>query len=123
MLIKNDISLIVKYIDETKGFGVFTNETIESGTIVETCYCIKTYNQLINPCFDYLFSLSKTESLLPLGYGSIYNHSNEANIHWRIINLEKLLIEFYSLRKIDAGEELCHNYGQLYWDIRKKKLI
>jgi hypothetical protein len=95
MIIKNEIQLEVKYIDETMGFGVFAFQDIDEGIIVETCYSIKTYNQVFNPCFDYLFSLSNTESLLPLGYGSIYNHSYTPNIHWRIVNMEKSVIEFY----------------------------
>ena len=123
MVIKNKIQLEVKYIDETMGFGVFASQDIDEGTIVETCYSIKTYNQTFNPCFDYLFSLSNTESLLPLGYGSIYNHSYTPNIHWRIVNAEKPIIEFFSLKKIKAGDELCHNYGAHYWKVREKKLL
>lgn len=123
MVIKNQIQLEVRYIDETMGFGVFASQDIDEGTIVETCYSIKTYNQVFNPCFDYLFSLSNTESLLPLGYGSIYNHSYTPNIHWRIVNMEKPVIEFYALKKIRMGDELCHNYGQQYWKVREKKLL
>ena len=123
MVIKNQIQLEVRYIDETMGFGVFASQDIDEGTIVETCYSIKTYNQTFNPAIDYLFSLSNTESLLPLGYGSIYNHSSTPNIHWRIVNMEKPVIEFYALKKIRMGDELCHNYGQQYWKVREKKLI
>jgi hypothetical protein len=123
MVIKNQIQLEVRYIDETMGFGVFASQDIDEGTIVETCYSIKTYNQVFNPCIDYLFSLSNTESLLPLGYGSIYNHSYTPNIHWRIVNMEKPVIEFYALKKIRMGDELCHNYGQQYWKVREKKLL
>lgn len=123
MVIKNEIHLEVRYIDETMGFGVFASQDIDEGVIVETCYSIKTYNQTFNPCFDYLFSLNDTESLLPLGYGSIYNHSYTPNIHWRIVNEEKPVIEFFSLKKIKMGDELCHNYGPRYWKVREKKLL
>jgi len=34
-------NLEVRYIDDTKGFGVFTNENIEKGNIVEICYSLK----------------------------------------------------------------------------------
>ena len=123
MIIKNKIQLEVKYIDEIMGFGVFASQDIDEGIIVETCYCVKTYNQPFNPCFDYLFQLTNTESLIPFGYGSIYNHSYTPNIHWRMVNMEKPIMEFFSLKNIKVGDELCHNYGPMYWKSRKKKLL
>ena len=124
MIIKNKIELEVKYIDETMGFGVFACQDIDEGIIVETCYSLKTYRQSFNPAIDYLFSFTNTESLLPLGYGSIYNHSDTPNIHWRLINIENpIIMEFFSLKNIKAGDELCHSYGKMYWNSRKKKLL
>ena len=100
MIIKNKIELEVKYIDETMGFGVFACQNIDEGIIVETCYTLKTYRQSFNPAIDYLFSFTNTESLLPLGHGSIYNHSDTPNIHWRLINIEPpIIMEFFSLKK------------------------
>ncbi len=123
MIIQNTIKLEVKFIDDIKGFGVFSEEEIPQGSIVETCYSIKTYKGLVNPAYDYLFHLDEKSSFLPLGYGSIYNHSDTPNIHWRVSNVEHSIIEFFSLRKIEIGEELCHNYGKMYWKARGKKLL
>ena len=121
MIIKNKIQLEVKYIDEIMGFGVFASQDIDEGIIVETCYCVKTYNQPFNPCFDYLFQLTNTEALLPFGYGSIYNHSCTPNVHYYFES--DCILVMYALRDIKEGEELCHNYGRMYWKTREKKLL
>jgi SET domain-containing protein len=122
----NKIDLEIRYINEMKGFGVFALEKINSGNIVEICYCISTYNQIINPLVDYLFEIStndKNIGVLPLGYGSIYNHSDSPNIKWKVNKTNNSFIEFYSLREIESGEELCHSYGENYWNTRKKRMI
>lgn len=121
--IKNEIKLEVRYIDETKGFGVFACEFIPKDTIVEICYSIKLFRETTHPAYDYLFSCDSTKSYLPFGYGSIYNHSNEPNIDWRVISEEHNLLKFFSIKDIDIDEELCHNYGERYWKARQKKLI
>jgi len=122
----NKIDLEIRYINEIKGFGVFTLEKIGLGNIVEICYCIPTYNQIINPLVDYLYEIStnnKDIGVLALGYGSIYNHSDSPNIKWRVNETNNSFIEIYSLREIEPGEELCHSYGDKYWSTRKKRMI
>jgi SET domain-containing protein len=126
MEVFNKIKLEIRYIDNVKGFGVFTLENINMGDIVEICYCIPTYNQIFNPLVDYLFETStnnKDIAVLPLGYGSIYNHSNSPNIKWKVNETNNSFIEFYSLREIEPEEELCHSYGDKYWSTRKKRMI
>ena len=58
---------------------------------------------------------------MPLGFGVIYNHSDFYNIRWRKIG--DRLIEFYSIKDIEVGEELCHHYGENYWKHSRKKKI
>jgi|LauGreDrversion4_2_1035121.scaffolds.fasta_scaffold887939_2 hypothetical protein len=127
MKIFNKIKLEIRYIDEVKGFGVFTLEKINIGDIVETCYFLPIYNSNINPLIDYLFQIDKykTTRIFPLGYGAIYNHSDSPNINWKV--KDDNFIEFYSLKEIEPGDELCHDYGpnywKTYWDIRKNRII
>jgi SET domain-containing protein len=126
MEVFNKIKLQIKYIDSVKGFGVFALENINIGDIVEICYCIPTYNLIVNPLVDYLFEAQtndKNTGILPLGYGSIYNHSDSPNIKWRISESNNNFIEFYALNEIKSGEELCHLYGYRYWNSRKKRII
>ena len=55
MEVFNKIKLQIKYIDSVKGFGVFALENINIGDIVEICYCVSTYNLIVNPVVDYIF--------------------------------------------------------------------
>jgi SET domain-containing protein len=124
IIIKPIYDLEVRYIDDVKGFGVFTNENIEKGNIVEVCYSLKLkQSEIQHPNTDYLFYYNSTkEHYLPFGYGSIYNHSDDANLIWNILP-EKGIMKFFSIKDITIGEELTHNYGKLYWQYRQKKLI
>lgn len=127
MVIQNKVELEIRYIDDVMGYGVFICEDIEKGSIVETCYCLKTYNSHINPTTDYLFEnvidSNPNESVLALGYGSIYNHNDDPNVAWRKPFQGKPFIQFYALKDIKKGEELFINYGKKYWLVRKKKLL
>jgi len=118
-------NLEIRYIDDTKGFGVFTNENIEKGNIVEICYSLKLKKtEIQHSNHDYLFFNNATdEHYLPFGFGSIYNHNFDANLHWKLTLTEKNIIEFYSIKDIKSGEELTHNYGENYWKYRTKKII
>ena len=117
--IKSHFDLYARYISSKIGYGVFTNEFIPIGSIVETIYCVP-----INPTEEwdeYKFSNSN-KTFLPLGFGVIYNHNDTPNIMWRIIGHR--LINFISLRNIQIGEQLTHSYGKNYWKKRNdKKLI
>lgn len=116
MVIEQGYNLYAKYIDKVKGYGVFTNNFISIGSIIETCYCLKVSGFEWD---DYSFGDPK---VLPLGFGAIYNHSDNANAIWRLINED--VIAFEASRDINPGEEICHNYGPSYWkDRQDKKLI
>ena len=125
--IKPLVDIEVRYINDIKGFGVFSNEFIPKFNIVEICYSLKLSNISIgHPAFDYMFFNILTKNYyLPLGYGSIYNHSDTANLDWRIVSEEHNIIHFFSIKDIEIGEELTHNYGKTYWknEKRTKKLM
>ena len=70
-----------------KGFGVFAADKIIKGELIERCYCITIGNNIPNSLENYAFSYPPGNeehnfSVLPLGYGSVYNHSDENNAHW-----------------------------------------
>lgn len=125
IIIKPIYDLEVRYVDDVKGFGVFSNENIKKGNIVEVCYSLKLKkSELQHPNNDYLFYYNPTdEHYFPFGYGSIYNHSDNPNLHWDLTWPEKGIIEFFSIKDIKIGEELTHNYGKIYWQSRQKKLM
>ena len=125
IIIKPIYDLEVRYIDDIKGFGVFTNENIKKGNVVEVCYSLKLKkSEIQHPNTDYLFYYNPTnEHYFAFGYGSIYNHSDDANLHWNLTWPERGIIEFFSIKDITIGEELTHNYGKIYWQYRQKKLM
>lgn len=102
------------------GFGVFTEGSIKKNEVIEECHIFHLNDDMAYELIDYRFSFPKGGSgiVMPAGFGAIYNHNNEPNIGWKT-DEERNLIIFYTLRDIESGEELCHNYGKHYWDSRK----
>ena len=72
---------------------------------------------------DIYHQLLTKNNYLPVGYGSIYNHSDTANLGWKIVSEEYNIMHFISNKDIEIGEELTHNYGEYYWKVREKKLL
>ena len=106
--------LYVKHIDNIKGFGVFTNQKIQKDETIEDCYCLLIHNT--NSDYSpYYYCFKGDTKLLPLGFGSIYNHNDNPNITWKIIDDNRKIIRFFAISDININEELCHNYGPKYW--------
>jgi SET domain-containing protein len=119
MIIKPHFDLYATHISNEMGYGVFTNEFIKSGSIVETSYCVP-----VNPIMewsDYKYMGNGSSLYMPLGFAVIYNHSDNPNIGWRIIG--ERLVEFFSIRDINVGDELRHSYGENYWKQHGRKKI
>lgn len=117
--------LYVKWVDDEIGWGVFADEPILSGETVEVCYCLLD-NVSRSPHMDYVFPATPGEYndvYHVLGYGAIYNHSNEPNISWGVIDRQRNVIEFRATKDIKTDEELRWNYGKGYWKNRKKKKL
>lgn len=97
--------------------GVFANRDYEEGETLEVCPCIKQEHQSVaGRVADYLFSLNDDESLIAFGYCSMYNHADDPNANWEIINEDQMKIE--ATRKIKKGEEIFISYGDNYWESR-----
>src|SRR5262249_11593788 len=58
--------------------------------------------------------LAKTEDAhaCALGYGSIYNHDNPANMRYEA-DPKRLTLKYIAVRSIKAGEELTINYNAI----------
>jgi SET domain-containing protein len=105
--------LYIKKIDNNKGWGVFTKKEIKKGEVVEICYCMALHMDRTG-FINYAFGIKNTNStLLPFGYGCIYNHSNEPNISYKL-DINNKIITFTAILDIEIDEELCHNYGKGY---------
>jgi hypothetical protein len=66
--------------------------------------------------------VSQTQAVA-LGLGSLFNHSTlDQNVGWNR-DVKAQCIVYRALRDIKAGEELCINYGRLWFaDADKEKL-
>lgn len=95
------------------GRGIFASEDISEGEIVEIApILVLQFTDFIetrwNLLFEYYFWLDD-EVVLALGYGSLYNHSKEANTEYKI-DIKNKSIAFKTTRAIKQGEELFFNY-------------
>jgi SET domain-containing protein len=120
-----DFDLSHLYLDKSNiigaGRGVFTKINIPKDTDVEKACIIKIpkknlENTTLN---DYVFinPYNKKEYFIAFGYGSMYNHSDNPNIHYYYDKDENIII-YESLRDIKAGEELYISYGASWWKTR-----
>ncbi len=114
------------------GHGVFSTTPMPSGTTLEECHhlCIKD-NECDGILNDYVYKLDLNKSegeeapvyySLPLGFGSIFNHSDDHNTdYWH--DEERELIIFYTIKDVAASEQLFINYGKEWWDGRDIKPV
>ena len=103
------------------GNGVFATKNFIVGEIVEIAPIIKEHEDNMKGLFnDYQFRVSPESSengiyALALGYGGVYNHSDNHNVAWKISG-NKIIIT--AIKPIKKGEEIFLTYGQDYWDSR-----
>ncbi|MEO7175761.1 MAG: SET domain-containing protein [Saprospiraceae bacterium] len=100
------------------GRGIFCADTIESGELLEICPVIvlsSSDRMSIHSTrlHDFYFSWDANEqkAAIALGFGSLFNHSANPNVGYDM-DFDNQLIHFYSLRLIEAGEELLIDYMQ-----------
>lgn len=99
---------------EDKGWGVFTNETIEANTVLEMSPAIvmtKTEKELLDKTtlFNYIFDWDNDKCCMAMGYVPVYNHACPSNCEY-IQDFDEETIYIKSMRRIEAGEELTINY-------------
>lgn len=97
------------------GRGIFAARTIEKGELIHEAPVIVCQNIQImflhsTILRDYYFNWSDDRAAIALGYGSLFNHSYTPNARFKN-NLEKEMIDFFAIEKIEAGEEILVNYN------------
>ena len=111
-------NIVVADTGTRKGRGVFATRSHAAGEIVETCPVIlfnATFVEIPIEVRRILFNwgvLARTRQshCLALGYGSLYNHGNPANMRYEGDDEAKVL-RFVAIRPIASGEELTVNYS------------
>ncbi len=99
------------------GRGVFTNTKLDKGELLEVCPAIvlkKGDIELIDKTtlYDYYFLWGddQKQCCIALGYGSLYNHNAPSNADYSM-DYEAHLIEIFTVRIVEAGEEITINYN------------
>lgn len=98
--------------------GVFALTSIQKGELIERCPVLEisandtahiTEESLVT--YMYYFGEKKENSLIALGFGSLYNHSDTPNAAYSIKS-EESIIEFTAIRGIQKDEEITVNYAK-----------
>lgn len=96
------------------GRGVFSSVDIPAGSIIELAPVIllSAADRILihQTCLhDYYYTWDDDSAAIALGFGSLYNHSDQANAEFEL-DYDFELIRFTALRDIVAGEEITTNY-------------
>ncbi|TAK72924.1 MAG: SET domain-containing protein [Gammaproteobacteria bacterium] len=101
------------------GYGVFANQDIPAGEVIEECYALPITEQVLN---DYAFQNGHKKNVLLLGCGSIYNHSSTPCANF-VFDEERFLMIFRANRLIKQGEEIYISYGPEWFSSRHARPI
>lgn len=110
--------LYIKDTSTVKGRGVFANRVFSEGDIVEIAPVIillRPFEQLPPRLKTIVFNwsnLAKTNPshALALGFGSLYNHDNPANLRYEA-DVDNQALCYIAVRTIQKDEELTINYN------------
>lgn len=100
------------------GYGVFAGKKLRKGEKIEECYFIisKGGDKVLE---DFYFD-AKGKYALFTGYGSIYNHSDDANADYKF-NMKKRIATITADRTIQKDEEIFVSYGEEWFSSRGLK--
>jgi SET domain-containing protein len=92
------------------GYGVFAKKKIHKGEKIEECYFILSRRGGDKGLEDFYFD-AKGKYAVFLGYGSIYNHSEDPSADYSI-NMTKRIATIKAMRDIPKGKEIFISYGK-----------
>jgi len=116
---KNKLFLNMIYVKKSPpfGYGVFAGKKLRKGELIEECYFILSKGG-DKTLADFYFDANGKYALF-LGYGSIYNHSDDANADY-IINRKTRIATIRAERTIAKGAEIFLSYGEDWFSSRGK---
>lgn len=121
----------ISWIDAKVGYGLLTNQPLEEWQCIgEYAGQLRFRNHFFPNINDYCFMyphewINFKPLTIDCGYYGNHtrfiNHSDSPNLEALSIFYEGIYhIIFRAIRKIKAGEELTYDYGEIYWNRRKK---
>lgn len=102
------------------GRGVIAAADIAAGETIEVCPVLELGHDAGGDALtNYVVKVADDDesAALMLGYGSLYNHSDEPNAEYT--HLADDAYAFGALRDIAAGEEITISYGDAWWETRE----
>ena len=66
----------------------------------------------------YVFGTEDGKTVLPLGYGAVYNHQDEPNVDYEISD-DGHTMDLYAKRDLNRNEELFVSYGDTWFADRQ----
>lgn len=103
-------------------YGVFAKKDITPQKVIEECP-VAFFSKLEMKSIaitDIAFIWDDNNAIIPLGYGSMYNHSAQSNAIY-VCDHQNKTLNFIATKHIPAGTEILVNYGDKYWATRNKK--
>jgi hypothetical protein len=102
--------------------GVFAKKPIKKNQYIEVCPMILV-NGRSGVLADYVFGVDdeNTKGAFACGYGSIYNHSSDANAKYYFDEANRRAF-FIAERYIAAGEEIFIDYGDGWFGCRQLRV-
>lgn len=94
------------------GYGVFAEEDIYPGQVVEECYILKS-EEADPGLADYYFECHG-DYVVCFGYGCIYNHSDQPNVSY-IHHPGSAVLTFIANKLIKQGDEIFISYGETWF--------
>jgi uncharacterized protein len=97
--------------------GVFADRPLRKGDIVERCPLVIGKDAGAPIIEDYKFMYPGKKTAVALGYGSLYNHSDDPNADWEIRpSLRQIVVR--ANRAIPKDTEIFIDYGPSWWKTR-----
>lgn len=100
------------------GRGLYATRDISQNEIIMKCELLvlsENDTKVVNTTDlqFYTFKYNETQDCLVLGLGEIFNHSDDANVDYRLEDLDgRKVMVFRALRLIKPDEQLFINYNQ-----------
>ncbi|MCP5469737.1 MAG: SET domain-containing protein-lysine N-methyltransferase [Chlamydiales bacterium] len=125
------IDVTIKWIDERIGYGLFTNQKLKKWQYVgEYVGLLRRRNLIFRNVNDYCFQYPRewrTTKAFTIdsedqgNYTRFINHSDTPNVESLSFFHDGVFrIGFRAIEEIAAGTELTYDYGEIYWNNRKK---
>ena len=111
-VVEPSTKIYVKESSPEKGRGVFAKVPIKKGEVIESCPVIPdpSWEALEKTSLkDYYFCFGENDVCTVLGFGSLYNYSDDPNAEV-VCKCENLIYEYVATRDIEKDEEICFKY-------------